>query len=358
MRNSLNSHSGMAAATMSVRTVMSALRPCWSRSAISPKWSPGPSKRCRPSTVLTSAWPSRMTMNPTPSLPRRTGLAPLGWRTSRICLPSFFRSPSDISANRPTGFRSIARDSIASVGSPRSAAYSRHRRPEPRKGWREEECIGDARRRSAGPPDDGFSAEGARAPRPRRCKELGGTTLLKEVRQVAAQELRPGRLRVWRHELPHALKSKVGQAHRILAGSRDRLADEHLQRLAEPHILGARKPDRYDRHACLDREMSEALVERNELALGRPVLAFRKNRDRAADFQAAVDVLVEPPVAVAAPRHRHVAAAVAHDEPLELARHEQRRVGKKVQTRLDRKEQEEQELIGPVQMVGDDDVVG
>src|SRR5437870_10800728 len=100
-----------------------------------------------------------MTMNPTPSLPLRTGLAPFGWRTSRICLPSFFRSPSDISANRPTGFRSIARDSIR----------------------------------------------------------------LKEVRQEPAQELRPERLGVWRHELAHAPERQVGESHGILACNRDRL---------------------------------------------------------------------------------------------------------------------------------------
>src|SRR5947208_13210738 len=173
---------------MSVRTVMSALRPCMSRSAISPKWSPGPRRRCRPSTVLTSAWPSRMTMNPTPSLPLRTGLAPFGWRTSRICLPSFFRSPSDISANRPTGFRSIARDSIR----------------------------------------------------------------LKDVRQVAPEQLRAGRLLVRRNKPLHSVVSQLGQSHAILAGNRDHRADEHLQGLAEPHVLATRKPDRYYRHACLD----------------------------------------------------------------------------------------------------------
>src|SRR3989442_6653668 len=112
-----------------------------------------------------------MTMNPTPSLPLRTGLTPFGWRTSRICLPSFFRSPSDISANRPTGFRSIARDSIR----------------------------------------------------------------LKEVRQVAAQELRPGRFGIWRHEIPHAPESEVGQAHRVLAGYPDRLAYRYPQCLPEPN---------------------------------------------------------------------------------------------------------------------------
>src|SRR5690348_7617477 len=97
----------MAAETMSVRAVMSALRPCWSSNAISPKWSPGPRMRWRPSTVLTSAWPSRITMKPTPSLPRSTGLLPFGWCTSRICLPIFFRSESDMPAKRPTGLMSI-----------------------------------------------------------------------------------------------------------------------------------------------------------------------------------------------------------------------------------------------------------
>src|SRR5205085_9124223 len=156
---------------------------------------------CRPSTVLTSACPSRMTMNPTPSVPRRTGLASFGCRTSRICFPSFFRSPSDIPANRPTGFRSIARDSIR----------------------------------------------------------------LKQVRQVAAQELWPRRLRIWRHELPQALERQAGQARRLVAGGRDGLADEHLQRLTEPDVLGAGKTDRHDRNACFDREVGKALVKRNEL---------------------------------------------------------------------------------------------
>jgi len=85
--------------------------------------------------------------------------------------------------------------------------------------------------------------------------------------------------------------------------------------------------DRHDRNACFDREVGKALVKRNELAFGRPVLAFREDRDGAADLEAAFDVLVEAPIAVTVPHHWHVAAAVANDEPLELARHEQRRVG-------------------------------
>src|SRR5712691_10696637 len=104
--------------------------------------------------------------------------------------------------------------------------------------------------------------------------------------------------------------------------------------------------------------MREALVKGNKLALGGPVLALREDRDGAADLQAPVDMLVEPPVAVAAPHHRHVAAAVPDDKPLELASNEQRRVREKVQAWLDWEQQQEQELVGPVQVVGDDDVVG
>src|SRR5439155_24938693 len=76
---------------------------------------------------------------------------------------------------------------FGSVATPRSAADSRHRRPEARKGWRDEERIEDARRGSAGPLDAAFRAtrgpreiagfvgwDGARPPRTRRCKDLRG----------------------------------------------------------------------------------------------------------------------------------------------------------------------------------------
>src|SRR6202521_4943856 len=59
----------------------------------------------------------------------------------------------------------------SSVSLPGSVADSRDRRPEPRKGWRDEECIEDARRGSAGPLDAGFSAAGARPSSSRSCPE-------------------------------------------------------------------------------------------------------------------------------------------------------------------------------------------
>ena len=54
---------------------------------------------------------------------------------------------------------------------------------------------------------------------------------------------------------------------------------------------------------------------------------------------------------------RHVATGGPHEPPLELASHEHRRVGQEMEARLEGKEQQEGELVQPVQVVGDDDVV-
>src|SRR5438309_3082055 len=107
-RKGLKPHSGTAAATRSVCAVTLALRPWWSRSAISPKWSPGPSRRWRPSGVATSASPARMTRKPTPPSPRIMISAPCGCRISRIDLAAFLSSPDDMPSKMPTGLRSIA----------------------------------------------------------------------------------------------------------------------------------------------------------------------------------------------------------------------------------------------------------
>ena len=63
-------------------------------------------------------------------------------------------------------------------------------------------------------------------------------------------------------------------------------------------------------------------------------------------------------VAVAAAHDGYVTAGGANQEPLELASHEHGRVGQEVQARLDREQQQQGELVGPVQVVGDDYVVG
>src|SRR5438128_2486122 len=79
-----------------------------------------------------------------------------------------------------------------SVTPPMTATDLRDRRPEPRKGWRDEECIENAWRRSAGPLDAGFSAHsrgpreiadfvgwvGARPPSSQRCAEHRGRDTL------------------------------------------------------------------------------------------------------------------------------------------------------------------------------------
>src|SRR5262249_20398580 len=75
----------MVASVTSVSAVAVALRPSWSRRAISPKESPGPNLRACPVTVLTVTVPSVMIMKPTPPSPRTTISCPAGCLTVFIC---------------------------------------------------------------------------------------------------------------------------------------------------------------------------------------------------------------------------------------------------------------------------------
>src|SRR5712691_7296251 len=98
-------------------------------------------------------------------------------------------------------------------------------------------------------------------------------------------------------------------------------------------------------------------MEGEQLAFLRPVIALGEDRHGPSDLEAAVDVLEERFVAVALADDRHVAASRPYEPPLELARHQQRGVGEEVESRLDGKQEQESELVEPVQVVGDDDVV-
>ena len=53
----------------------------------------------------------------------------------------------------------------------------------------------------------------------------------------------------------------------------------------------------------------------------------------------------------------HIPAGGTDEPPLEATRHEDRRIGEKVQPWLDREEHQQGELVKPVQVIGDDDVV-
>ncbi len=103
--------------------------------------------------------------------------------------------------------------------------------------------------------------------------------------------------------------------------------------------------------------MGEAFLEREELAFGRPVGAFGKDPHRAADLEGAVDVVEQRLVAVALADDGHESAGVPNDEPLDLARDQERGIGQKVDPGFDRKQHQQRELVQPVEVVGDDDVV-
>src|SRR5258708_5998956 len=100
--------------------------------------------------------------------------------------------------------------------------------------------------------------------------------------------------------------------------------------------------------------MGEALLEGQELALFRSVVGFRKDRHGSPNLQAAIHVVKQGLVAVTFANDGDVATRVPDQPPLELARHQVFWVGEKVQARLDRKQQQERELVEPVEVVGDD----
>src|SRR5215472_11239185 len=144
-------------------------------------------------------------------------------------------------------------------------------------------------------------------------------TLSEEVRQLLAQQLRTGRLRVGRHHRRHSLEREVGEGGGVLSGRRDRTPDNDSYPLAQPEIFGPRQRDGNHRNARLDREVSEALVKRHQLALGLSVVAFGEDRHRPAGFEAAVDVPVQGLVPMALAHDRHVAARFPDEPPLEPA---------------------------------------
>src|SRR5260370_41111221 len=137
----------------------------------------------------------------------------------------------------------------------------------------------------------------------------------------------------------------------------DRLSDPDLDPLAQPQVFRARERDGNDRHAGLDREMREPLLEGHQLALLRAVIARGKDRDRAADLDRPVHMPEKRLVSVALANDRHEAAGLPDDPPLHLARDQDRGVGKEMNARLHRKEDEQRELVQPVEVVGDDDIV-
>src|ERR1700737_3557014 len=62
-------------------------------------------------------------------------------------------------------------------------------------------------------------------------------------------------------------------------------------------------------------------------------------------------------VAMALADDGDAAAGVPDAEPLDLSGDKERRVGQEVDSRLDRKQQQDGELVQPVEVVGDNDVV-
>src|SRR5438309_7013924 len=128
--------------------------------------------------------------------------------------------------------------------------------------------------------------------------------------QEAAKGLGAGRLLILRNQRLDPLESEAGKGGRILPGGRDRLAHEHLDLLPKPHVLGTRKADRHDLHAGLDREVGEALVELHEAALVRAVVALWEDGDRATHLQAAIDVVEQGRVAVAAAHDGYITAVL------------------------------------------------
>src|SRR5260370_24762769 len=99
--------------------------------------------------------------------------------------------------------------------------------------------------------------------------------------------------------------------------------------------------------------MGEALLERHELALGRSVVALGEDRHRAADFQGSIDVPEEGFVAMVVAVNGDEAAGLADDEPLHLARDQDGGVGEEMDAGLDRKQEEQRELVRPVEGVVD-----
>src|SRR5260370_39007187 len=100
---------------------------------------------------------------------------------------------------------------------------------------------------------------------------------LEQVRELLPQELAAWLFVIGGHQLLDAPIPSVGERFRGVAGGQDRLADHDLDPFAEPQVLRAGERDRYDRHAGLDREMGKPFLERQELALGRSVRAFRED---------------------------------------------------------------------------------
>src|SRR5260370_38157158 len=137
----------------------------------------------------------------------------------------------------------------------------------------------------------------------------------------------------------------------------DRLSDHNLDPLAEPQVFGARERDGNDRHAGLERERREPLREGQQLAPLRSVIALGKDRHRAADLERPAHMPEKRLVSVSLANDRHEAAGLPDDPPLHLARDQDGWVCKEVDARLNRKQEEERELVQPVEVVGDDNVV-
>jgi len=75
------------------------------------------------------------------------------------------------------------------------------------------------------------------------------------------------------------------------------------------------------------------------------------------NLETAVDVVVEGGVAMSLTDDGHVSPSGPDEPPLESALHQAGRIGEKVKPGLDREEHEEGELVQPVEVVGDHDVV-
>src|SRR5258706_7350038 len=126
---------------------------------------------------------------------------------------------------------------------------------------------------------------------PTGLRSIGAILLLEQVRKLPAQKLLAWFLSVSRHQDLHALVPGLGQRFGGVAVGMDGLSDRDLDPLAQPDVLGAREGDGNDRHAGLDREMCEPLLEGHQLALLRSVVALGKDRHRAADLERPVNML-------------------------------------------------------------------
>src|ERR1700737_1937387 len=103
--------------------------------------------------------------------------------------------------------------------------------------------------------------------------------------------------------------------------------------------------------------MRETFLERQELALCGSVVAFWEDRDGSPHLEAAVHVVKQRVVAMALAHNGDVAPCRSDQPPLEFACNEVLGVGKEMHAGLDGKKQQQSELVEPVEVIADDDVI-